>query len=112
MPSTPCRSLTIARATWGDDAPSVAPSRADASERHANGDELYPALARAMEKATGTLHLEYYIWQPDDIDTRLRDALARRAATGVKVRLLTDSIGGKNCMRAFWKALEDAGTAA
>jgi len=99
----------IARVTRGDDEPSVVPSRANAFELYTNGDELYPALERAMEEATETLHLEYYIWQPDGIGKRLRDALARRAAAGVKVRLVTDSIGAKNCTRAFWKPLEEAG---
>ena len=99
----------IGRATRGEADPSVAPSRAEAFEIFENGDTLYPALERAMEEATETLHLEYYIWQPDGIGTRLRDALARRAADGVKVRLVTDSIGAKNCTRAFWKPLEEAG---
>ena len=101
----------IARATFGDAEPSVAPSRAGSFEIYETGDELYPALERAIEEATDTLHLEYYIWQPDGIGTRLRDALARRAASGVTVRLVTDSIGAKNCTRAFWKPLEDAGAA-
>lgn len=99
----------IARATIGRTQPSVQPSRAEAVTLYENGDELYPALERAIEQATHTLHLEYYIWQPDDIGTRLRDALARRAAEGVTVRLVTDSIGAKNCTRAFWAPLEDAG---
>jgi len=99
----------IARVTRGGEYPSVVPSRARSFELYTTGDELYPALERAIEKASRTLHLEYYIWQPDGIGTRLRDALARRAASGVKVRLLTDSVGAKNCTRAFWKPLVDAG---
>lgn len=99
----------IARATRGNAEPSVVPSRAEAFELYETGDELYPALERAIEAATETLHLEYYIWQPDGIGTQLRDALVRRATAGVTVRLLTDSIGAKNCTRAFWKPLEDAG---
>ena len=99
----------IARATRGRSEPSVVPSRADALELYETGDELYPALERAIEAASDTLHLEYYIWQPDDIGKRLRDALARRAAAGVTVRLLTDSIGAKNCTRAFWRPLKEAG---
>ena len=99
----------IARAARGGSEPNMPPSRAKAIELHESGETLYPALERAIEAATDTLHLEYYIWQPDGIGTRLRDALARRAAAGVTVRLLTDSIGAKNCTRAFWQPLVEAG---
>jgi len=100
---------SIARVTRAGDQPSVVPSRAERVELYENGEQLYPALEAVIEAAERTLHLEYYIWQPDGIGTRLRDALARRAAAGVKVRLLTDSIGAKNCTRAFWKPLQEAG---
>ena len=60
----------IARATVGGVEPSVQPSRADALTLYETGEELYPALERAIEEATDTLHLEYYIWQPDGIGTR------------------------------------------
>jgi len=99
----------IARVTRTGERPSVVPSRADSVELYGNGEELYPALERAIDAAERTLHLEYYIWQPDGIGTRLRDALVRSAASGVRVRLLTDSIGAKNCTRAFWKPLVEAG---
>ena len=93
----------------GDEEQYVAPTRAAAVELYENGDGAYPALIRAMEEATETLNLEYYIWQPDGIGRRLRDALAEAARRGVRVRLVLDSIGAKNCTRAFWRPLEEAG---
>jgi len=100
---------SIARVTRADAQPSVIPSRADSVKLFRNGEELYPALEQAIDAAERTLHLEYYIWQPDGIGTRLRDALVRSAKSGVRVRLLTDSIGAKNCTRAFWQPLKEAG---
>ena len=100
---------SIARASRGDDAPSVAPTRANDVTLYENGDSLYPALIEAIDSAAETLNLEYYIWQPDGIGERLRDALARAARRGVRVRLVFDSIGAKNCTRIFWKPLADAG---
>ena len=100
----------IARATrGGDEQTYTVPMRAASVELFENGDELYPAMIRAMEEATETLNLEYYIWQPDEIGTRLRDALAERARAGVRVRLVFDSIGAQNCSRGFWRPLEMAG---
>jgi len=89
--------------------PSAVPGRAANFRLFDTGNSLYPALESAIDSATDTVHLEYYIWQPDEIGTRIRDALARRAAAGVTVRLVTDSIGAKNCTRAFWGPLESAG---
>ncbi len=99
----------IARATRADDSPSVVPSRAHDITLYEDGDAHYPALLQAIADAKHTLHLEYYIWQPDGIGERIRDALARRAAEGVRVRLVFDSIGAKNCTRAWWRPLVDAG---
>ena len=100
---------SIARATRAGEEPSAVPTRAASLELYENGDSLYPALITAIDAARETLNLEYYIWQPDGIGERLRDALADAARRGVRVRLVFDSIGAKNCTRLFWKPLVDAG---
>ncbi|MFZ1827782.1 MAG: cardiolipin synthase [Candidatus Competibacteraceae bacterium] len=73
------------------------------------GDACFAALENALTAAVHHIHLEYYLWQPDPIGTRLRDLLIEKARAGVQVRLLLDPIGSNRITRRFLKPLEDAG---
>ncbi len=73
------------------------------------GAPLYAALLEAIEEAEDHVHLEYYIFNPDRIGTRLRDALVLKARAGVEVRLLVDGLGSKRFSRRFRQPLEAAG---
>ena len=95
--------------SFGDRDPE--PRRAAAFELFEDGEGAYPAIERAIGEARETIHLEYYIWQPDRIGTRLRDLLIERARAGVTVRLVVDALGAKNCRGGFWQPLIDAGAA-
>jgi len=69
------------------------PMRAAKLSLFTEGDECYEAILRAIEGAQHHVHLEYYIWQPDGIGTRLRDALVAKARQKIEVRLLLDFVG-------------------
>ncbi|MGJ4803286.1 cardiolipin synthase [Luteimonas sp. SDU82] len=73
-----------------------------------DGAAKYDALLEDIARARDHIHLEYYIWHPDQSGTALRDALVERARAGVKVRLLVDALGGARCQR-FFAALVEAG---
>lgn len=73
------------------------------------GDDCFRALETAIAAARHHVHLEYYLWQPDRIGTRLRDLLAERARAGIQVRLLLDPIGSDRIGRRFLHPLRDAG---
>ncbi|HOW62711.1 MAG TPA: cardiolipin synthase [Candidatus Contendobacter sp.] len=73
------------------------------------GDDCFQALETAIAAATHHLHLEYYMWQPDRVGTRLRDLLVEKARAGVHVRLLLDSIGSDRISRRFLQPLREAG---
>lgn len=74
-----------------------------------DGRSMYAALLEAIAGATHHVHLEYYIWEPDGIGTRLRDALRERAEAGVEVRVLVDGFGSSSASNRFWRPLRDAG---
>jgi len=74
-----------------------------------DGDEKYDALRRAIEAAQAHVHLEYYIWEPDEVGAALRDALVARAQEGVEVRVLVDGFGSSKAASRFWAPLKDAG---
>src|SRR5262249_55249935 len=48
----------------------------------------YESMLEAIESAREHVHLEYYIFRPDDTGRRFLAALERAAARGVQVRLL------------------------
>jgi cardiolipin synthase len=85
------------------------PLRADDLELYFDGDSAYAALLAAVAAATHHVHLEYYIWEPDQIGTRLRDALVERAKAGVTVRMIVDGTGSHGLKKKFLRPLAAAG---
>src|SRR5690606_21743810 len=87
----------------------LVPSSAAAVQLLAEGAAKYDALLDDIARAGRYIHLEYYIWHPDRIGTRVRDALVERARAGVAVRLLLDAVGAVKCDDDFFRPLVDAG---
>ena len=74
-----------------------------------DGKSKFDALEKAIREAGRHIHLEYYIWEPDRIGTRLRDLLTERAEQGVEVRVLIDGFGSNKAQERFWRPLCKAG---
>jgi len=85
------------------------PTGATAVEILEGGDACVEAIERAIAAARHHVHCEYYIWEPDRVGTRIRDALAAAARRGVEVRALYDALGSRDSAGAFWEPLESAG---
>ena len=85
------------------------PMQADSVTLLETGDACFEAIEAAIRTATHHIHLEYYIWQPDGVGTRLRDLLVEKAKAGVQVRLLLDAIGSSRINRRFLRPLQEAG---
>ena len=74
-----------------------------------DGEQTFTAILEAVANATHHIHLEYYIYDPDEIGMTLRDLLIAKAEEGVKVRLLVDGIGSSRLKKAFIYPLIQAG---
>jgi cardiolipin synthase len=85
------------------------PSTARRVELLVDGAATYAALLDAVRGARHHVHLEYYIYQPDQTGRVLRDALVERARAGVKVRLLLDAVGSSKTSSSFFRELTEAG---
>src|SRR5690606_6164538 len=67
------------------------------------------AIEAAIESAVESIHVQYYIYRPDRVGTRIRDALIRKAREGVRVRFIYDGIGSWRLSKAFLKPMLDTG---
>ena len=65
-----------------------------------NGDEIFPAMLRAIRGARSTINLESYIFWSGAVATQFREALSERARHGVQVRILLDAIGSKSKLQS------------
>jgi len=74
-----------------------------------NGDELYPALLKAIAEAKTYIHFQFFILRDDETGRVFRDALVEAAERGVKVRVLYDAIGSRGITTAYVKSLKEKG---
>ena len=58
-----------------------------------NGDQIFPAMLKAIRGARETINFETYIYWSGDIGREFAEALSERARAGVKVHLLIDWVG-------------------
>jgi len=77
-----------------------------------DGPAKFAALRRDIEEARQHIHLEYFIWQRDELGNELRELLFRKIAEGVEVRLLLDAAGCKTTSRRYLRQLRERGLAA
>jgi cardiolipin synthase len=58
-----------------------------------NGSETFPELKRAFMEAKHHIHLDFFIFRFDSIGNELFEILKVKAAQGVEVRIIYDSVG-------------------
>ena len=76
---------------------------------HPSGEEYFPILIDDIYKAQRFVHMQYFIWERDELTTKICDALMDRVKAGVEVRILNDYIGNIQYKKDQLKALEQAG---
>ncbi|MDO4637408.1 MAG: cardiolipin synthase [Lautropia sp.] len=103
------RHWLLAQARVATECGSASPRQVQGLEILIDGDAAYAAIETAMQQAVRQIHVEYYIFKPDEIGTRWRDLLTDKARAGVKVRILVDAVGSGRCHHDFWQPLRQAG---
>src|SRR6478672_5771152 len=74
-----------------------------------NGDQIFPAMLKAIREAKKTITFETYIYWSESIGREFAQALAERARAGVKVHLMLDYIGSLKMDEASMENLRRAG---
>lgn len=58
-----------------------------------NGEEKFPLLLKDLKNAQHHIHLEYYIFEEDEIGTEILDTLVQKVKEKVSVRVIIDDFG-------------------
>lgn len=60
-----------------------------------NGENKFPEVLQAIQNAKHHIHIEYYIFENDEIGKTLCEAMIAKAKEGVKVRFIYDDFGSR-----------------
>ena len=74
-----------------------------------NGDEIFPAMLKAIRGARSTIDFETYIYWKGKIGQEFAEALAERARAGVAVHVILDWQGTEKMDGASLKLMKEAG---
>ena len=74
-----------------------------------NGDEIFPAMLAAIEKAEHTINLETFIFWSGDVGAAFTRALSDQARAGRIVNVIIDAVGSTNLDRQMIDEMRDAG---
>ena len=75
----------------------------------AEGDSKFARLIDDIAGAKESIHLQYFIWEDDDLTGRVCEALTTKVAEGVEVRVLYDWMGSVWFRKTHLRALASAG---
>jgi len=74
-----------------------------------NGTSFYAEELKAISQARESVNLEAYIFHKGKVAKDFVDALAERARSGVRVKLVVDAVGSLTTKDSYFKPLRDAG---
>lgn len=73
------------------------------------GREKFDALFKDIANATKHIHIEYYVWDDDVVGNQLKNALIKKSAEGVKIRIIVDAVGSWKVKKNFYEQMRSAG---
>lgn len=74
-----------------------------------NGEAKFPEVLEALKNAKHHIHIQYYIYENDNIGNKIGDVLKQKAKEGIEVRFIYDDFGSQGIRKSFVKSLRDAG---
>lgn len=74
-----------------------------------DGRHKFASLLADIENATSSINIMYYILKPDSVGRALLDAVTKKAAEGVEVRVLVDAMGSRRLSAHHFDKLTAAG---
>ena len=77
-----------------------------------NGEKKFPEVIRVLKEARHHIHMEYYIFEDDEIGREIRAILIQKAREGLEVRFIYDDFGSRSIRKQFVRELNQGGVEA
>ena len=77
-----------------------------------NGETKFPEVLEAMRQAKHHIHVEYYIYEDDEIGRAIEQILIEKSKSGVEVRFIYDDFGSASIRKTLAKRLRENGVKA
>lgn len=77
-----------------------------------NGEKKFPEVLKALIEAKNHIHIEYYIYEDDEIGTEIGNILIKKAQEGVQIRFIYDDFGSSSIRKKFVERLKTNGVKA
>jgi cardiolipin synthase len=74
-----------------------------------NGEEKFPELLKSLKAAKHHIHIEYYIFEQDEIGTAIIEILIAKAKEGVQVKFIYDDFGSPSIKKKIERKMRAAG---
>jgi cardiolipin synthase len=74
-----------------------------------NGEQKFPEVLKSLQEAKHHIHMEYYIYEDDDIGQQIKEVLIQKAQEGVQVRFIYDDFGSRSIRKKLVPEMEKAG---
>ena len=77
-----------------------------------NGEEKFPEVIASLKAAKKHIHIEYYIYENDEIGREIEEILIQKVKEGVEVRFIYDDFGSRSIRKNIVKRLKANGVQA
>jgi len=77
-----------------------------------NGEKKFPEVLKAIQQAKDHIHIEYYIYEDDEIGRLIEKELIKKASEGVTVRFIYDDFGSRSIRSKLVRRLKAGGISA
>lgn len=77
-----------------------------------NGENKFPEVIQALKEAKNHIHMEYYIYEDDEIGRKIELVLIEKAKEGIEVRFIYDDFGSRSIRRTLAHRLNENGVKA
>ncbi|MEO8117499.1 MAG: phospholipase D-like domain-containing protein, partial [Bacteroidota bacterium] len=74
-----------------------------------NGENKFPEVLLALQQAKDHIHIEYYIYEDDEIGRTIENILIKKAKEGVTVRFIYDDFGSRSIRKKLVHRLKENG---
>lgn len=74
-----------------------------------NGEHKFPLVFEKLKSAKHHIHVEYYIYESDEIGQTFADILIQKAKEGLEVRFIYDDFGSLSLKKKFINKLKEGG---